>query len=63
MKKATKKLWGWILTGLVLAFGISSCIHIPTPKVYGPIPEVLYGPPTPELEVDTVNEILEEEAD
>lgn len=56
MKKAAKKLWTWILSGLALMLGVSSCFRIPSPKVY--------GPPPPENVTDsttnTVNEIEEE---
>ncbi|MBR6848154.1 MAG: hypothetical protein IKM74_08500 [Bacteroidales bacterium] len=43
MKKAGKRIWIWILSGMALLFGFNSCEHS---TLYGPPPEVLYGPPT-----------------
>ena len=57
MKKAGKKIWIWILSGVALLMGVA-CHSTKSPAtLYGP-PEELYGPPTPEMESDSiVNEI------
>lgn len=39
MKKASRKIWLWILSGLALLMGgLSQCTIFETPKVYGPPP-------------------------
>ena len=55
MRKAGKRIWIRILSGLALILGVSSCFLITNPKVYGP-PEELYGPPSPKIEADTIPE-------
>lgn len=66
MRKAGRRIWIWILSGLAVLLGAGSCFHIFNPKVYGP-PEELYGPPAPKTEVDnfpesdTIVEEIEEE--
>ena len=60
MRKAGKRIWIRILSGLALILGVNSCLGIHTPKLYGPPPAELYGPPTPEMEVDTTPDVVNE---
>lgn len=55
MRMAGRRAWGWILSGVALMLGVSSCFRITNPKIYGP-PETLYGPPSPKIEADTIPE-------
>ena len=50
MRKAGRRIWIWILSGLAVVFGINCCN---TAKLYGPPQEELYGPPAPKIEADT----------
>ena len=54
MRKAGRRIWAWILSGVALILGVSSCFCFPTPKVYGP--PTLYGPPPPTVVSDTLTE-------
>lgn len=49
MKKAIKKFWVWILSGLALILGANSCFRFPTAKVYGPPPKTTKAPPQQEV--------------
>ena len=58
MKKWPKKIWIWILSGLGVILGGCHLFHRDAPCVYGPPQkdpygfEEVYGPPTPEVDVD-----------
>ena len=70
MKKWPKKLWLWILSGLVIILGGCSLFHwnhaklYGPPTLYGPPPsdssvfefetEKVYGPPVPDVEPDSI---------
>ena len=55
MRKAGRRIWIWILSGLAVLLGAASCFSILNPKVYGP-PEELYGAPAPKIEADEIPE-------
>lgn len=57
MKRFTKRIWIWMLSGLTLLIG-SSCLSRRGPEaIYGPPIEDLYSPPIPEMESDVITEI------
>ena len=64
MKKAGRRVWVWILSGLALILGVAchshrapSCLYGPPEELYGPpSTEKLYGPPVTEMEMDSVSE-------
>ena len=74
MKKATKKIWIWILSGLGLILGGCCLLRWTNPKVYGPPTlygppapkenpydfEEVYGPPTPEVNTEPIIDTVEE---
>lgn len=67
MKKAGRRIWVWVLSGLALIFGVAchshrapSTLYGPPEELYGPpSTEKLYGPPVTEMEIDTTMEELE----
>lgn len=63
MRKAGKRIWFHILSGLALMLGVNSCFGIHSPKLYGPPPAALYGPPPTEMETDTTPDIVNEEVE